>query len=347
MGQVAGENVEAVALAGKPLLALDRLLSSALAGAPSAFPRFAAEARPLLPYLFLGPRLRAKLGVTAPLLFVDRLECLGAAAQLHAAVDEAALLVAGGAGEWADCALGVCAPDGPRLDAELPYPHGFAQLWASAARGSDWRALAPRGAPSLLDALRRELFDLKEDGSLRLDTGYLETPARMDAVLAGASPEDAAASLRALTVETLARMAAEARRRAGRAPLVLAGDAALDGTAALSSGGPVYACPLPSGPAAALGAAALAWRRALQAGWPSIGDAPPLASLPAPAVRPERDAALGALLRLVYYSALTPYSLVFRLLGVSFLDERFEAVGTYWRPRRLEGEGVRALRRRF
>ena len=79
-GEVAGENLDAVALAHKPLLAFDHLVSSGLADAPAGWQEFSREGQRRLADLALAPRLRAALGVRGPLLYVERLEALAHAA---------------------------------------------------------------------------------------------------------------------------------------------------------------------------------------------------------------------------------------------------------------------------
>jgi hypothetical protein len=336
-------NLEAVALAQEPGRFLSRATRSALAGAPSGWDGFARDCRAWVAAgLWVGPRLRRR-GFSGPLMRVGRLEAL--ARGVPRGPGRAAVVVAGAEAEDACDALGVVSGEAARITAVLEHPHGLAALWR--AFGSylgardPWKELLElaRGGEPGGAAVFEQLLDLKGDGSLRLDLGYLDEPARLHALLGGpplppgAAPEkrhrDLAASLRSATVLILRRMAAEARRRAGAQELVLAGPAAalraeLDG--AVRAGGP------PEAVAAAAGAADAAWAR-LRRGpliiEPSAwGDAQRVAAEGEPGPAARLPAAVA------YFGAIVPVSLVGRLLGAGFRAERLRASGSYWaRPR--------------
>jgi carbamoyltransferase len=424
---VDGAHLEAVALSHKPLLHLDRLLSSALAFAPGSWPRFAHDAASWAPSSALERRLRARLGFTSSLLFFERAEALVHAALPAAASQPCAVLVAAGSGEWADAALGVAGLDGITLSRQLDYPHGLGPLWQAfgwyLGLRDPWREIPPlaeTGRPRFASAIAAQLLDLKADGSLRLDLGYFAFCAGLEpvnarfAALLGGPPRrsgeppgeresDIAASLQTVTIEVLRRMAAEARARAGVDDLCLVGSAALNpaAVAALRENAPgaLFADSPPPPIAAAVGAAAAAWSRGLRRERPALDSAAWTAPAPAGGAAPAEErtalrrmgfaAALAALalliftrpspwfagfelglaficalgawrapetlgelaaaagLSAVYFLAVTPLSLVTRTLGSEFLDERWQASGTYWTDRRPEGEGLRALRRTF
>lgn len=429
VGGVTGGHLEAVALSHKPLLQLDRMLSSALAYAPGGWARFADDAARWAPSSALEKRLRLRLGYKGPLLFFERLEALAHAALPPGAERPCALLAAGASGEWADEALGAVSPGEPAFARQLDFPHGLGPLWKAFGwylglrdAWSEVPALAAAGSPRFAGAISERLLDLKRDGSFRLDMGYFAFCAGLEPVNArfgalfgggprrageapGAREADVAASLQAVTVEVLRRMAAEARRQAGAEDLCLVGAASLNAAAvaALRADGPgqLYLASPPAPVAAAVGAAAAAWSRALQRGRPELSPsawflpveeaaAVDAFELERPALRllgfgaaaaallllvaghpppwiagfelglalvcalgawraPETlgELAVAAGLACAYFLALTPYSLVARTLGSEFLEERWRAAGTYWKDRRPEGEGLRALRRPF
>ena len=358
--EVSAVHLEAVALAHKPLLALDHLLSAALADAPAGWQRFSSGAERRLADLALGARLRVRLGFRGPLLYVERLQALAQAAFEASGLERAALLVAGARGEWSDSAIGRAERGTAVILAHLDHPHCVSTLWRSfwAASGLPPRkaaALAASGRPAADPQALRELLDLRDDGSFRLDRVALGGPPLLDALGRG-DAADAAAALQAITEEVLLRMAAEARRLSGCEDLCAAG--ALAGNEAamarLRAAGPgrVSAC---EGPLeAAAGAALAVWRGALRRervdlSRPAVPPAPLREDArrgrpwPVGAARAATRAGCAA----AYFLALTPYSLPLRLLGVEFLEERFRACGSYWKRRPLEGEGVRAYRRAF
>lgn len=360
-GGVQGRHLTGVALAHKPYMAADRILSAALAFAPGGSIRFVREAENRLGDAALGVRLRS-----APLLYVERPEALAAAAFAGSGFERAAILVAGCEGEWADTVI--ARADGRALDllSQLDYPHGLWPLCEAAAsaagvESSRLPSLAAKGDPKTAAMLVRDLADIKADGSLRLDTGYVVSCAslvpasrRLSRLLAGQKPEDVAAALQGLAIETLGRSAAQARRETGCDDLCLTGPfarwpAVVDALRGEATGR-VFAA---SGYAAdaAVGAAIAAWHRTVQRERVVLDDAGLVHALPA---KPRNFAAATTSaaarfgLRLVYYLGLTPYSLLLRLLGAEFIDERWSARGSYWKLRPKEGEGlVLGLRRRF
>jgi hypothetical protein len=101
----------------------------------------------------------------------------------------------------------------------------------------------------------------------------------------------------------------------------------------------------------AVGAAVTCWSRGLRGERVALDDRAAAPTEPAAAERPlPLPSALAALawravLGVAYFAALTPYSLLLRLIGVEFLAERFSERGTYWKIRPSD-ESVLALRRR-
>ena len=352
-GGVAGAHLEVVALAHKPLKALDYALSAALADAPSASGQFADAAAARFEDMTLRWGLESRLGFRGGVFYVERLEALAEASFVQSGFSHAAVVVAGADAEWADAAIGACDLDGIRLYHQLDHPHGLSALW----RPFCLRAgLTPRALASLAEGrkneLLREVVDLKDDGSLRLDRAGLEGR-RFEALAGGLTQVEIASALQRVTSEALRRMAGEARRLAGSEDLCLAGQAAANDSAmaGLRNQGRLRASCGPLEPA--LGAAVAAWRRSFKRAQVDLSHAatPPAAlsgSLKKP-TRLEQSAAVAvkSAAKAAFFGALTPYSLPLRLCGISFLDERFYPQGTYWKRRPNEGEGLRAYRRPF
>jgi carbamoyltransferase len=321
---VAGRNLQVVALAHKPRLHADRVLRNALAYAPGGWARFADDAARWRPAAGLPALLRRRLDYRGPLLHIERPEALALAALDDSAPETCAVLLAAARGERSDGALGVADGATLTLRKRLDYPHGLGPLWAAfghyLALADPWRelpALAAGGSPRFAPKILERLVDLKADGSLRLDLGYFsfcasleptnprfwalfERPPRQAGDPPGRWAADVAASLQAVTVEALRRMAEEARAQTGLDDLCLAGDAArseplLEALRAafrgrLHAGGPE------PGVACAVGAAAAAWRGPLRRGRPSL---PPSAwAAPAAPAAPRRGPARPALRRL-------------------------------------------------
>jgi predicted NodU family carbamoyl transferase len=278
-------------------------------------------------------------------------------------------VLAGAEGESGDCALAVAAPDEVRVASVLEYPHSLGLLCDAVRQAlgvspAEFAALADAGRPGFVDALSRELVDLKPDGSLRLDMGYFAFVARLSlgserlsALVRTQPPADIAASTLALAGEALALMGAEARRLARADDVCVSGSlvrwpGALSALRERTPGRLFVAEGLAAD--AAVGAASICWSRGLKRGRVALDATTALpASDTAPGDRAlpwmSAFAALAwrSLLGLLYFGALTPASLLMRLGGVEFLIERFSERGSYWKTRAVEGDGLLALRRRF
>jgi carbamoyltransferase len=145
--------------------------------------------------------------------------------------------------------------------------------------------LAPYGTPRFAKVILDRLVDLRPDGSLRLDLGYLSfgsdaamTNARFDALFQGPprKPEspldqrhkDVAASIQAVCTEAMLRMARRARATTGEKSLCLAGGVALNcvGNGAILRErifDRVWIQPAAGDAGGALGAALFAWHAVL------------------------------------------------------------------------------------
>src|SRR5258708_15625252 len=145
--------------------------------------------------------------------------------------------------------------------------------------------LAPYGQPNYVDLILRELIDLKEDGSFRLNMAYFDygvgltmTNSKFEKLFGGPprKPEsrltqrdmDLARSVQDVTEEIMFRMARHARRETGLGNLCLAGGVALNCVAngrILREGlfDNVWIQPAAGDAGGALGAALLGWHQYL------------------------------------------------------------------------------------
>ncbi|HEX2163110.1 MAG TPA: carbamoyltransferase C-terminal domain-containing protein, partial [Thermoanaerobaculia bacterium] len=168
--------------------------------------------------------------------------------------ESAAVLTLDGVGEWATTTVGV--GDGARLELvhEIRFPHSLGLLYSAFTYFTGFKVnsgeyklmgLAPYGEPVYADLIRRELIDLKDDGSFRLNLdyfGYLDslrmTNQRFERLFGGPprKPEtpitqrerDLARSIQVVTEEAVLRLARFAREKTGQRHLCLAGGVALN-----------------------------------------------------------------------------------------------------------------------
>ena len=297
----------------KPLLKFDRLLETYLDYAPRGFASF-LQAMPLwmreklwLPELIrtelakivLGDddeRPAKKLGRSFrfEVLFGDHHESHAASAFYPSPFEEAAILCVDGVGEWATSSIGVGRGHEIEMLAEQRYPNSLGLLYSAFTYYTGFKVnsgeykvmgLAPYGEPKFVDAIRQELLELRDDGSLRMKQRYFRyseglrmTNRAFDRLFGGPprSPEsrlsqremDLARSVQEITEEAMLRMAAEAHRRTGLKRLCLAGGVALNCVAngRIQREGPfddLWIQPAAGDAGGALGVALALWHRYL------------------------------------------------------------------------------------
>src|SRR5207244_9754084 len=165
-----------------------------------------------------------------------------------------AFLTIDGVGEWTTTSYGVGRGNRIQMLAELRFPHSLGLLYSAFTYFTGFKVnsgeyklmgLAPYGEPKYVDLILRELIDLKDDGSFRLNMKYFNygvgltmTNERFNALFGGPprQPEsrltqrdmDLARSVQDVTEEIMFRMAKHVRNETGMKNLCLAGGVALN-----------------------------------------------------------------------------------------------------------------------
>ena len=256
----AGIGLEEVDFAGfyeKPFLKLERLLESYLAFAPRGFASFRLAAPQWISGKVNGRRLLAGgLGgrVRNAFVFSEHHESHAASAFFPSPFERAAILTFDGVGEWATAGYGTGSGNRIDLTHEMRFPHSLGLLYSAFTSFCGFKVndgeyklmgLAPYGRPRYAATILEKLVDLKPDGSLFLDMEYFEyahglkmTSSSFDRLLGGGprSPDgpltqremDLAASVQAVTEETILRAARHVRRETGMPNLCLGGGVALN-----------------------------------------------------------------------------------------------------------------------
>ncbi|MEO6742595.1 MAG: carbamoyltransferase [Chthoniobacteraceae bacterium] len=255
--RLAPEKIDYVAFYEKPLLKFDRLLDTFVATAPAGLRSF-MMAMPLWikQKLHLPREIRCALGgtFTKRIVFPTHHESHAASAFFPSPFEEAAILTLDGVGEWDTASIGIGRGGKIELLKTLRFPHSLGLLYSAFTHFCGFRVnsgeyklmgLAPYGEPKYADVIRRELIDLKDDGSLRLNmrhfnfAGGLTMTSRSFAKLFGGPPRkpedtitqremDLAASIQSVTTEIVLRMARHAKALTGAKNLCLAGGVALN-----------------------------------------------------------------------------------------------------------------------
>ena len=290
-------DVDLVAFYEKPLLRFDRLLETYLAYAPRGFLQFLKS---------LPVWLRQKLHLPKEMddalqgqyqgryIFIEHHESHAASAFFPSPFDRAAIMTLDGVGEWATASFGT--GQGGRIDLShvIHFPHSLGLLYSAFTYYVGFRVnsgeyklmgLAPYGEPRFKDLILRELLDLKEDGSFRLNMRYFpygyrmvminrafeklfEAPARRAETAITQHTMDVAASIQSVTEEIMLRIAKHVHRVTGEKNLVLAGGVALNcvGNGRILRESPfeeIWIQPAAGDAGGALGAALFVWHQLL------------------------------------------------------------------------------------
>ncbi|OQY11774.1 MAG: hypothetical protein B6I30_06110 [Desulfobacteraceae bacterium 4572_187] len=289
------KDVDYIVYYDKPFMTFERLLMSCLTTAPKGL--FAwLEAMPL----WLGKKLhipkviKKEFDYEGDVLFTEHHESHAASAFYPSPFEEAAILTIDGVGEWATASFGFGKGKDIHLLKELHFPDSLGLLYSAFTYFTGFRVnsgeyklmgLAPYGKPRYKDLILTELIDLKEDGSLRMDLSYFDflgglrmTNRKFSRLFNGPprKPEaeitqremDIAASIQAITEETMLKMVHHVYQETGERNLCLSGGVALNCVAnsQILTKGPfenVWIQPAAGDAGGALGAALSVWHRFL------------------------------------------------------------------------------------
>jgi carbamoyltransferase len=257
-GGLAEAQLEAVVFYDKPVLKFARLLETYLAVAPrglKTFPRTLSNW--LGGKLDLRKTIRAALPALSPdcgILFAQHHQSHAASAFYPSPFDDAAILTIDGVGEWATTTIGLGRGNEITLLKELRFPHSLGLLYSAFTDYCGFRinsgeyklmGLAPYGQAVFAETIRRELIDIKTDGSFRLNLDYFNflggttmTNEKFFTLFHGPPRHaedkierrhlDIARSIQLVTEEIMLKLARHARQISGSKNLCLAGGVALN-----------------------------------------------------------------------------------------------------------------------
>ncbi len=294
-GGIVVNELECVAFYEKPFLKFDRILHSYLAYAPAGLKSFLI-AIPLWirERIWMKELIRRELGCDCKVFFPEHHESHAASAFFPSPFPEAAFLTIDGVGEWTTTSYGVGSRNHIQMLAELRFPHSLGLLYSAFTYLTGFKVnsgeyklmgLAPYGQPKYRDVILRELIDLKDDGSFRLNMKYFnygvgltmtnaafnrlfDRPPRKPESKLTQSDMDLARSIQDVTDEIMLRMARHVRKQTGQRNLCLAGGVALN---CVANGhilrerifDRIWIQPAASDAGGALGAALFAWHQIL------------------------------------------------------------------------------------
>ena len=292
---ITSKDLNYVVFYDKPFLTFERLLLSYLTVAPKGL-RSWLEAIPL----WLGKKLhiakviQKELDFDKEILFTEHHEAHASSAFYPSPFKEAAILTIDGVGEWATASYGFGKGKEINLLKELHFPDSLGLLYSAFTYFTGFKVnsgeyklmgLAPYGEPCYKDLILKELIDVKQDGSIRLNLSYFDflgglrmTNKRFSQLFSGdpRKPEapitkremDIAASIQVITEEIVLNMANHVYKETKLKNLCLAGGVALNCVAngRVLREGPfekIWIQPAAGDAGGALGAALSVWHRYL------------------------------------------------------------------------------------
>lgn len=292
---IGGGDLDFVAFYDKPFIKFERILETAISYAPSGISQF-IEAIPiwLKQKLWTTEIIRKDLGFNGKIIFAEHHESHAASAFYPSPFKEAAFLTIDGVGEWETASFGVGKDNNLAIQQYLRFPHSLGLLYSAFTYYTGFRVnsgeyklmgLAPYGKPLYRDIILKELIDLKEDGSFKINMKYFGycnslrmTNSRFNRLFGGLprKPEtkitqrymDIAASIQGVIEEIMLKMASHIHKVTGQDKLCLAGGVALNcvGNGRILREGPfkdIWIQPASSDAGGALGVALLVWHKYL------------------------------------------------------------------------------------
>ena len=260
-------NLDSIVYYEKPLLTFERLLETYLGAAPRGGRSFVAAMQVWLKEkLFLKSEIKNKLTflqqefvpnqeVKIPkLLFSEHHLSHAAAAFYPSPFKEAAILCMDGVGEWATTSAWIGEGKSIQPLWEISFPHSLGLLYSAFTYYCGFKVnsgeyklmgLAPYGRPKYVDKIKKNLIDIKEDGTFKLDISYFKyhrgfrMTSRKFHKLFGNTPRDSekeitqfhmdlAASIQSVTEEVVIKLAQSMKKETGIKNLCLAGGVALN-----------------------------------------------------------------------------------------------------------------------
>jgi len=292
---ISAQDLDYVVFYDKPFIKFERILETSLMYAPSGIRQF-IQAMPLWlkQKLWIPELIRKGLNYQGRVLFAEHHESHAASAFYPSPFKEAAFLTIDGVGEWETASFGVGRENNVALQYYLKFPHSLGLLYSAFTYYAGFKVnsgeyklmgLAPYGEPKYADLILKELIDLKDDGSFKLNMKYFGycnglrmTNWRFERLFGGPprKPEtkitlkdmDIAASIQEVTEEIMLGMARHVHKMTGRDKLCLAGGVALNcvGNGRILREGPfkeIWIQPASGDAGGALGAALLIWYKYL------------------------------------------------------------------------------------
>jgi carbamoyltransferase len=288
---IKSSDLEIVAFYDKPFLKFERLLETYLAYAPIGIKSF-IKAMPLWikEKLWMKEMIKTQLGYEGKVIFPEHHESHAASAFYPSPFNEAAVITMDGVGEWTTTSYGIGKGNKIEIYADIKFPHSLGLLYSAITYYTGFKVnsgeykvmgLAPYGEPKYKDIILKEIINVKDDGSFKMNMEYFNycagltmTNYKFDKLFGGPPREpeskltqkemDLARSVQDVTEEIVLKMGKHVHKETGMKNLALAGGVALNCVAngkLLKQGwfDNIWIQPAAGDAGGALGAALLGW----------------------------------------------------------------------------------------
>ena len=183
------DNIDYIVFYEKPFLKFERLIETYLANAPRGFLSFKKS----LPIWVKEKLFQKKILLddlkkisnseirNRKLLFSEHHLSHAASAFFPSPFKESIIITADGVGEWTTTTIAIGKENNIKIVKEIYFPHSLGLLYSAftyyigfKVNSGEYKlmGLAPYGSPIYKDIIFRELIDVKEDGSFRINQKY-------------------------------------------------------------------------------------------------------------------------------------------------------------------------------
>jgi carbamoyltransferase len=248
-------DIDAIVYFENPRLKFKRILSSYIAYAPKGNQSFIdAMCEWSGGKLFVEKIIRKKLGFKGEIKSVIHHESHAGSAFFPSPFESAAFITADGVGEWQTTSFGTGMKNSLKVLGSIDFPHSLGLLYSAVTQFLGFKVnsgeykimgLAPYGSPKYSDLILRELIDLKEDGSFKLNIEYFDfivgnemINAKWDTLFGRSRREpeslltqddmDIAASIQNVIDDSMLKLARHVKKVTGEKNLCMAGGVALN-----------------------------------------------------------------------------------------------------------------------
>lgn len=252
---IKADHLDYVGFYDKPFVKFERILETYTAVAPRGLSSF-FKAMPLWIHkkLWIRDLIRKELNYQGHIMFGDHHISHAASAFLVSPYKEAAILTLDGVGEWTTTAYGVGRDTEIELTHETRFPHSLGLLYSAftgylgfKVNSGEYKVmgLAPYGEPHYVDVIKKNIVEIKDDGSFKLNMKYFSythglsmvnkrfeklfgVPTRESEGKLDKIHFDIAMSIQKVTEEIMMKAALHLRKQTGMKYLCLAGGVALN-----------------------------------------------------------------------------------------------------------------------